>query len=362
MDGMGSATQPADGSARRHRHPDEHTADGHEHTADGHEHRDGRAGGSGRFGRGRRALRHLLTPHSHDAADRVDSAMQTSRAGMRALWISLAVLGTTAAAQAVVVVASGSVALLSDTLHNVADALTAVPVGIAFLLGRRPATQRFTYGYGRAEDVAGIVVVLVILGSAVLAGWESLRRLAEPADVRYLWAVAAAGLVGAIGNEIAAQVRIRTGRRIGSAALVADGLHARTDALTSLAVLLSAGGAALGWRWADPAVGLVITVAILTVTWGAARQVLARLMDAVAPVLVEQASDALRGGAGVQRVDRVRLRWLGHTLHAEVDLAVEPGVTVEQAHRTAHDAEHELTHAVPRLATATVHIHPTRAR
>lgn len=304
------------------------------------------------------AARHLVTPHSHDAADRVDSAMEASRAGMRALWISLAVLGVTAAFQAVVVVASGSVALLSDTLHNVADALTAVPVGIAFLLGRRPATRRFTYGYGRAEDVAGVVVVLVILASAVFAGYESIRRLAEPSDVRFLGVVAVAGLVGAIGNEIAAQVRIRTGRRIGSAALVADGLHARTDAITSLAVLLSAGGAALGWRWADPVVGLAITAAIATVTWSAAKQVLGRLMDAVDPELVERATTALRDVDGVVAVDRVRLRWIGHTLRAEVDLSVPAGVTVEQAHRTAHAAEHGLTHAVPRLTAATVHAHP----
>jgi cation diffusion facilitator family transporter len=307
-------------------------------------------------------VHHLVTPHSHDSADRVDSTMQASSIGMRALWFSLAVLGATAAVQAVVVVASGSVALLSDTLHNVADALTAVPVGIAFLLGRRPPTRRFTYGYGRAEDVAGVVVVLVILASAVLAGFESLRRLAEPADVRHLGAVAAAGLVGAVGNEVAAQVRIRTGRRIGSAALVADGMHARTDALTSLAVLLSAGGAALGWQWADPVVGLAITVAILVVMGGAARQVLARLMDAVDPELVERATTVLREVDGVIAVDRVRLRWIGHTLHAEVDLSVPPGVTVERAHRTAHAAERELTDAVPRLAAATVHAHPAVLR
>jgi cation diffusion facilitator family transporter len=314
-------------------------------------------------GHGRRgfwhAVRHLVVPHSHDATQRVDSAMEASRAGMRALWVSLGVLGATAAFQAVVVVASGSVALLSDTLHNVADALTAVPVGIAFLLGRRPATSRFTYGYGRAEDVAGIVVVLVVLGSAVLAGYESVRRLAEPADVRFLGAVAVAGLVGAIGNEVAAQVRIRAGRRIGSAALVADGMHARTDALTSLAVLLSAGGAALGWRWADPVVGLAITAAILVVTWGAAKQVLARLMDAVDPALVERATEALHGVDGVVGVDRVRLRWIGHALRAEVDLSVPPSISVERAHATAHAAEHVLTQAVPRLTAATVHAHPS---
>lgn len=305
-------------------------------------------------------IRHVVTPHSHDAADRVDSTMEASADGMRALWISLAVLGVTAAFQGVVVVMSGSVALLSDTLHNLADALTAVPVGIAFWLGRRPATRRYTYGYGRAEDVAGIVVVLVILASAVFAGYESIRRLAEPSDVRFLWAVAGAGLVGAVGNEIAARVRLRAGRRIGSAALVADGLHARTDAITSAAVLLSAGGAALGWRWADPVVGLAITAAIATVTWGAARQVLARLMDAVDPALVTQATDALRHVDGVVDVDRVRLRWIGHALRAEVDLSVPAGVTIEDAHRIAHAAEHELTHAVPRLTAATVHAHPAR--
>jgi cation diffusion facilitator family transporter len=341
---MSTTAQPAPGDQHGHGHSHGH---GHGHAA-------------GPLGRLRRAVRHLLTPHSHDTADRVDSAMQSSTEGMRALWISLAVLGATAVAQGFVVVLSGSVALLSDTLHNVADALTAVPVGIAFLLGARPATPRFTYGFGRAEDVAGIVVVLVILGSAVLACWESLRRLADPADVRFLGAVAAAGLVGAIGNEIAARVRIRTGRRIGSAALVADGLHARTDALTSLAVLVSAGGAALGWRWADPVVGLLITAAILAVTWGAARQVLARLMDAVDPGLVGQASAALADVPGVRGVDRVRLRWVGHTLHAEVELAVDATTTVESAHETAHDAERHLIRAVPRLAAATVHTHPAR--
>jgi cation diffusion facilitator family transporter len=301
---------------------------------------------------------HGFRPHSHDAADRVDPALESSRAGLRALGASLGVLALTAAAQAVVVVLSGSVALLSDTLHNVADALTAVPVGIALLLGRRPSTRRFTYGYGRAEDVAGVVVVLVILGSAVLAGYESVRRLAEPTDVRALGAVAVAGLVGALGNEVAARLRIRTGRRIGSAALVADGLHARADALTSLAVLVSAGGSALGLRWADPAVGLAITAAIAVATWGAARQVLARLMDAVDPGLVDQATAVLREVEGVVAVDVIRMRWIGHTLRAEVDLAVPPGVTIEQAHRTAHAAEHRLTHAVPRLTAATVHAHP----
>lgn len=313
---------------------------------------------AGRLGRWWAGLTHLVRPHSHDAADRVDQALEGSRAGIRALWVSLLVLGATAGFQAVVVVLSGSVALLSDTLHNVADALTAVPVGIAFLLGRRAATRRFTYGFGRAEDVAGIVVVLVIAASAVAAGIESVRRLASPTDISHLWAVAIAAVVGFVGNEIAAQVRIRTGRRIGSAALVADGLHARTDALTSLAVLLSAGGAALGWRWADPAVGLLITAAIAMVTWTAAKHILARLMDAVDPALVDQAHAILSARSEIRAVDRVRLRWIGHTLHAEVDLTVPDSLTLRQAHDLAHDAEHRLRHAIPRLNSATVHAYP----
>lgn len=306
-------------------------------------------------------LRHLLVPHSHDTADRIDTAMTSNAAGMRALWISLAALGVTAVLQAVVVVLSGSVALLSDTLHNVADALTAVPVGFAFLLGKRRATRAFTYGFGRAEDVAGIVVVLVITASAVAAAVESVRRLADPAEMQHLPAVAVAAVTGFLGNEVAAQVRIRTGRRIGSAVLVADGLHARTDSLTSLAVLLSVGGAALGLHWADPIVGLVISAAIAVVTYSAARQVIGRLMDAVDPALVDQARGALRDTGGVHTIDRVRMRWIGHSLHAEVDLGVDSGLSLQDAHQVAHQAELRLRQAIPRMASATVHVHPSGA-
>jgi cation diffusion facilitator family transporter len=285
----------------------------------------------------------------------------TSREGMRALWISLAVLGVTAMAQAVVVVWSGSVALLSDTLHNVADALTAVPVGIAFLLGRRRASARFTYGYGRAEDIAGIVVVLVIAVSALAAAAESVRRLSEPTALRNLPAVAVAAVVGFVGNEVAARVRIRTGRRIGSAVLVADGMHARADALTSLAVLLSVAGSAFGLRWVDPVVGLAIAAMIAVVTYSAARQVLARLMDAVDPVFIDQAGTALRGTDGVEAIDRIRMRWVGHDLHAEVELTVGGSMSLRDAHEVAHRAEHCLHHALPRIRSATVHVNPSGA-
>ena len=302
--------------------------------------------------------RHLATPHSHDSADKVDSALESSHEGLRALWISLVVLGVTALAQALIVAFSGSVALLGDTLHNVADALTAVPLGIAFWLGRRAATRAYTYGFGRAEDLAGVVIVLVIAGSAVAAGWFAVDRLLNPRTMTHLPWVFAAGLVGFAGNELVARYRITVGRRIGSAALVADGLHARTDGFTSLAVVLAATGAGLGWRWADPVVGLIITVAITFVLKDAAREVYHRLMDRVDPHLVDQAEQLLRAVPGINGVSTLRLRWIGHRLHAEAGIVVDSRLTLIAAHEIAADAEHQLTHGVPRLTGAIVHVDP----
>lgn len=303
-------------------------------------------------------LRHLFTPHSHDPADRMDPVIESSRAGMRAIWISLAVLGATALGQLVIVLYSGSVALLGDTVHNVADALTAAPLGVAFLLGRRVATRRYTYGFGRAEDVAGVLIVATIAGSAAFAGYTAVRRFVEPAAVTHLPWVVAAGFVGFLGNEIVARYRMAVGRRIGSAALVADGLHARTDGFTSLAVPVAAGGLALGWRWADPVVGLLITVAILFVLKDAAREVYRRLMDAVDPSTVDAAERSLAGTPGVHGVNRIRMRWVGHRLHVETDVTVDAALTVAAAHAIAVDAEHRLLHDVPRVATATIHTDP----
>ncbi|WP_460959759.1 cation diffusion facilitator family transporter [Parasphingorhabdus pacifica] len=299
-----------------------------------------------------------MSPHSHGSTEIVDEALHASRAGMRALWISFAGLMVTASAQAVLVAFTGSVALLGDTLHNFADALTAVPLAIAFLLGRRAATRRFTYGLGRSEDLAGLVILLVMAASAVLAAWTAIERLLSAQQLSHLGWVATAGLVGFAGNELVARYRITVGRRIGSAALVADGLHARTDGFTSLGVLLAAGGAWLGWRWADPVVGLLITAAILSVLYGAAKEIFARMLDAVDPDLVERAEQALHATPGVRDVGALRLRWVGHQLHTETDLVVDPKLSVVEAHTIAVDAEHRLLHAVPRLARATVHTDP----
>ncbi|MET8540652.1 cation diffusion facilitator family transporter [Kitasatospora sp. NPDC004799] len=338
-------------SEPEHRHDHgQHGHDGH-HSHDHPHHHEGAA-------RWRHRLSHLVTPHSHDSSDKVDSAMEATTEGIRTLWISLAVLGATAVVQLAVALRSGSIALLGDTVHNFADALTAVPLGIAFVLGRRPASRGYTYGYGRAEDLAGIAIVLTIAASAALAAYESVQRLINPRDITHLWAVAGAAVVGFLGNEWVARYRITTGRRIGSAALVADGLHARTDGFTSLAVLLGAGGAALGWQLADPVVGLLITLAILVVLRDAAREVYRRIMDAVDPALLDAAEAGLRAVDGVLDVGQVRMRWLGHRLRAEADVVVDDTLTVGQAHDIAIDAEHALMHAVPRLTAATVHTDP----
>jgi cation diffusion facilitator family transporter len=319
--------------------------------------RDGHAHGHGQ-GHGQEHGQEHGHGHGHGHAESIDEALESSRHGVRAVKISLAGLGVTAALQFVIVLASGSVALLADTVHNVSDALTAVPLWIAFVMGRRPATRRYTYGFGRAEDLAGLFVVAMIALSAVVAGWEAVVRLLDPHEVRNLGWVAVAGVIGFAGNELVALYRIRVGRRIGSAALVADGLHARTDGLTSLAVVLGALGVALGWQAADPVIGLVITVAILLVLRTAARDIYRRLMDAVDPSLLAAAETALAAEPGVLSVRAVRMRWIGHRLYAEAELSIDPATSLSAAHTLAHGAERRLTEAVPKLDKATIHAYP----
>ena len=348
--------QPDHLSAGRPARRPEQIADPRDHHGHGHGHGHGHAGGL------RGWLSSVFRPHSHDAADSVDSALEASSAGIRAVKISLLALGVTAVAQAAVVAISGSVALLADTVHNFSDALTAVPLWIAFVLSRRAATRRYTYGYGRAEDLAGVFIVAMIALSAVVAGVESIRRLVDPQPVQNVAVVLIAGLVGFAGNELVAIYRIRVGRRIGSAALVADGLHARTDGFTSLAVVAGAIGVLAGFPLADPIVGLLITVAILVVLKSAAGDIYRRLMDAVDPALVDATEAALRDTPGVQEVESLRLRWIGHRLRAETAIGVDPDLDLVAAHAISCDAHHRLLHAVPKLEVATVHVSPTGSR
>ena len=337
-----------DGPRRDHDHrPGHEHAHGDEHEHE-HEHRGGLYG----------AVTHLLKPHSHSSADSLDPALAASADGMRALKISLAALGVTAALQFGVVLLSASVALLADTIHNVTDALTAVPIGIAFIVGRRGATRSYTYGFGRSEDIAGLVVLLAMTASALLAGFEAVDRLIHPRTLHDLAWVAAAGLIGFLGNELVALYRIRVGRRIGSAALVADGLHARTDGLTSLAVVIGAAGVAAGWPAADPVVGLLISVAILGVLRQAAKEVFGRIMDRVDEPTVTAAEEVVRSVPGVTSLDRLRMRWVGHDLLAEVEISADAGLSLAASHDLAEEVRHQLLHRVRRLADATVHVSP----
>ena len=333
---------------------DPNQAHSHEEHAHGHDHDHDHPGGL------RGALREFFVPHSHDAADSIDSVLESSRVGIRAVKISLVALGMTAVFQIVIVVISGSVALAADTIHNFSDALTAVPLWIAFALSTKAATKRYTYGFGRAEDLAGLFVVAMITMSALIAGYEAIMRLIHPRPIENLWWVAAAGLIGFIGNELVAVYRIRVGRQIGSAALIADGLHARTDGFTSLAVLIGAAGVALGFPIADPIIGLLITVAILAVLRTAVRDVFRRLMDGVEPESVERAEQVLATQPGVESVRSVRMRWIGHRLHADAELDLAPTVTLTAAHTITHRAEHDLVAAIPKLSDALIHAYPAR--
>lgn len=323
----------------------------HEHTHD-HDHDHGHPTGL------RGLLHGLFAPHSHDPSDSVDDALEGSARGIRAVKVSLVALATTAVLQLLVVGVTGSVALLADTVHNFSDALTAIPLWIAFALARRAPSRRYTYGFGRAEDLAGLFIVAMIALSAVVAGVESVRRLIDPVVIENVWWVAVAGLIGFAGNEAVAIYRIRVGRQIGSAALVADGLHARTDGLTSLAVLIGALGVAAGFPLADPLIGLVITAAILVLLRSAMRDVFRRLMDGVEPELVHRAEHALASVPGVEAVRRVRMRWVGHELHADAELDVAATTSLADAHTIAHSAERHVRASLPRLGEVVVHAYP----
>jgi cation diffusion facilitator family transporter len=314
------------------------------------------SGAETRLTRLRHQIGHVLS-HDHDHGSGV-GILDTGAVGIRATKISLVGLGITAALQAIIVVFSGSVALLSDTLHNVTDALTAIPLWIAFALGMRPATRRYTYGLNRAEDAAGLLIVVAIGATAALVIWESLQRLFEPRLIDHIPWVIAAGIVGAMGNELVARYRMNVGKKIGSEALITDGRHARTDALTSLAVVAAGVGAAFGEAWVDPVAGFVVAAAVLWLLVRSARQMTRRLLDGIEPELVDQAEESIRSVEGVIEVDDLRIRWHGHQLHISGSIAVDPAMTVNEAHNVAHAVEHALHHEFTSPVFAVIHVDP----
>src|SRR4051812_37237827 len=359
--------QPAGDPEVRHEHEHEHEHGGHGHPhaehghssgGHGHSHGPGEAPDHEHPGGVRGFLTHLFVPHTHDAADSIDDALEASNQGVRALKISLFVLLATTVLQFLVVQITGSVALLADTVHNFSDALTALPLWIAFALTRRPPSRRYTYGYGRTEDLAGLFIVFVVLLSAVVAAWQSVDRLLHPHPLQNLGWLAAAGVIGFLGNEAVAVYRIRIGRRIGSAALVADRVHARTDGFTSLAVVLGALGVWLGFPLADPIVGILISLAILVLLWGTVRSVGRRLLDGIEPDLLDTAEHALLHVDGVREVRDLRLRWVGHRLQGQATIVVDDmhvGAAerlAAQARRQAFEQLHTIDDLHIRVTTA----------
>jgi cation diffusion facilitator family transporter len=327
----------------------------HLHDEDGdHEHDHDHAQESGLKG----WLLGLLQPHEHGHyATALDPAMSNAR-GIWAVKVSLIALMATALFQVVIVASSGSVALLADTIHNFSDALTAIPLWIAFTLARRPRNDRYTYGYGRAEDLAGVLIVVMIFLTALEVFRQSIDRIANPQPVDNLGWVAVAAIIGFLGNEAVALFRIRVGRQIGSAALIADGLHARTDGFTSLGVLVGVIGVAIGFPLADPLVGFAIGIAILIVVWNAAREMWYRLMDAVDPAVGRSITEATQRVPGVLAVHDVTVRWLGHRQRAELNIDVAGDLSTVQSHQIAEAVRHELFHALPALVEVMVHVDP----
>lgn len=289
--------------------------------------------------------------HTHGV---IDASITATERGVWAVKWSFIILAITAALQFVVVLLSNSVALLADMIHNVGDATTAIPLWIAFVLARRKPSKRFTYGLGRVEDLAGLMVVAIILFSAIVAGYEAIDRLIHPHHVVQLGWLAVAGFIGFLGNEIVAVFRIRVGRQLNSAALVADGYHARTDGLTSLAVVLGAFGVWMGYPLADPIIGLLITITIFGIVWQSARAVITRTLDGVDPDITDEARHAAGHVAGVRAVNDVKARWIGHELSIDLIISVDESLRVAEAEALADRVRHELADHIPALSRTTV--------
>jgi len=307
--------------------------------------------------RNRHESEHGRHQHSH-AHGIVDPSITTSQRGIWAVKWSFAGLLLTAILQIVIVILSNSIALLTDTIHNFGDAATAIPLGIAFAIVRLKPGKRFTYGYGRFEDLAGVAVVVTILISAVIAGYEAINRFSHPTQVHYLGVVMAASVIGFLGNEGVALFRIKVGKEIGSAALIADGHHAQIDGWTSLAVLLGAIGVWLGYPMADPIVAAGITLAILFVVWDSVKTVFTRMLDGIEPEVLSEIIQITQHVDGITGVGEVRARWIGHLLHVELNAGVDSNLTVTEGHEIAKEVQHQLFRHLEHLGNVIVNVDP----
>ncbi len=330
-------------------HSHDHEPADHNHAHEGHDHEHVHAPAESQHGQ---------HSHSHAAITPLSDPALATRAGIFAVKVSLVVLLVTALFQLGVALRSGSVALLADTIHNFADALTAIPLWLAFSLSRRLRNARYTYGYGRAEDLAGAAIVVLIFFSALEVYSQSIQKILHPVTVTNLGWVAIAAGIGFLGNELAAILRLRTGRRIHSAALVADGRHSQVDGFTSLGVLVGVLGVKLGFPLADPLIGFVIGTTILVVAWNSGRELWYRLMDATDPEVTRLVDQTAAAVAGVLGVADIRIRWLGHWQHCELHITVDAQLPTLESHQIAETVRHALFHALPSLQEVTVHVDP----
>ena len=303
-----------------------------------------------------------LPGFSHDHGDEqsivTDKAVIDSSLGIATVWAALGLLWITTVFQAVIYQTSGSVALLADTAHNLVDALNSIPLLIALYIGRRVATRRFTYGFGRAEDIAGIFIVLSILYSAGHIMYEAVSRFITPRPIEDLGLVAVAAIVGFLGNEGVAMMQIRVGKRIGSDAMIADGQHARIDGITSLAVLAAVFGTMIGFPILDPIIGVVIAIAIFGIAISAAKKVWYRLLDGVEPTIVNRVEHFASEANGVKEIVRLRVRWIGHRLQAQVVAAVDESMSMVEGYRVAENIQNQLMDAIPQMGEVMVQVEP----
>lgn len=297
--------------------------------------------------------------HGHDHSHGVvDPSIATSERGLWAVKWSGILLLIISFVELAVVAMSRSTALLADMIHNFGDFATVIPLWIAFALMKRKPGREFSFGYGRVEDLAGVLIVAVLFTNALIAGYEAISRMFHPQTITHLGVVAIASLVSFAGNETVAILRIKVGREIGSAALIADGHHARMDGWTALTVLAGALGVYYGFPLADPIAGFVITVAIFGIVWTSAKTIFTRILDGVEPETLDQLRATAMEVNGVQDITDLRARWMGHHLYAEASIVVASELSVGEAHVIASAVEHQLVRHVPHVSDAVIHVCP----
>jgi cation diffusion facilitator family transporter len=276
-------------------------------------------------------------------------------AANRALVFSAVVLAAAGGVELLVALFTGSVGLLGDALHNLSDVSTSVLVFVGFVVSRRPPTDRYPYGYERAEDLAGIGVAAMIWASAVLAGWASYRKLVGHGTTDHLALGVAAAAVGIIANRVVAAYKGRVGTQIQSATLLADARHSWLDAMSSLGALTGLIAVALGAQWGDPVAGFAVTLLIIHVGWEVTSDLVHHLMDGVDPQIIADAVSAARLVPDVADA-HARARWSGRTLRLDIDIALDPGVALGDA---THIAEAVRLAALSRIdAARTVNVRP----